>query len=1094
MKAVAREERRVAYPLILVFALLLAGIITVGMGFLALLGWVLKLPLLASFGEGLIPMAPSTAVLFLLYGAAIRLRARTPLSQSAFRFSVAMVGLGTMVALLLFILGCLNIHLDVEHPGLNIIDTAGKAPIGHMSPVTAFGFLLASLSFLASLSTSTTRPWRIVLALGAAGVLVGTSFIFLLAYIYGTPLLYGGVFLPPALNSVLAFVMLGLALMALAGRSAGLFGRLPGDGSRTAFAFALIFVLLAAGIVTVGYRSYRNYERNYYSAAGRQLAAIADLKMNELVEWRKERLADGAIMFKNTAFTALVRRFFEQPEDADAQRQLRVWIDKYRVDGGYDRIRLLDTQCIPRMSSPAGNLPPMSSTIQKNLPEFLRSGRVTFQDFYRNNYDQRVYLTVMTPIFDELDTNHPLGVFDLRIDPETYLYPFIKRWPVPSETAETLLVRRDGNDALFLNELKFQTNTALNLRIPLEKTNNPAVKAVLGQEGIVDGVDYRGDPVLAALKAVPDSPWFLVARMDTAEVFAPMRSHLWQMVGMICVLLLGSAAGVGLVWRQQRVRFYRAQYESAEALHRSETKFHTLFDSTRDAVMLLDAKGFFDCNPATLTVFGCASREEFCSKHPADVSPPMQPDGTNSLTLANQRVATALEKGGNHFEWMHKRVDTGEPFPADVLLSAMELDGKLVLQAVVRDITERKQTAAYGEMGREVLQILNEPGELQDSIQRIIAVLKTRTGFDAVGLRLQDGDDFPYFAQQGFSKDFLLTENTLLERTANGGVCRDKNGSVSLECTCGLVISGKTDPANPLFTPGGSCWTNDSFPLLDLPPGKDPRHHPRNQCIHQGYASVALVPIRNQDRIVGLIQLNDRRKGRFTLNTVELLEGIASHIGAAMMRKQAEEKLRQLSRAVEQSPASIVITNPAGDIEYVNPKFVQVTGYTLVEALGKNPRILKSGEKSPEAYRDLWETISAGKEWRGEFHNKKKDGELYWESASISPIRNLAGRVTHYVAVKEDITARKQTEAERDRLITDLQEALANVKSLSGLLPICAGCKKIRDDKGYWSQVESYISVHSDATFTHGLCPECAKKFFPDPAESGPGDLSEEAP
>jgi PAS domain S-box-containing protein len=197
-------------------------------------------------------------------------------------------------------------------------------------------------------------------------------------------------------------------------------------------------------------------------------------------------------------------------------------------------------------------------------------------------------------------------------------------------------------------------------------------------------------------------------------------------------------------------------------------------------------------------------------------------------------------------------------------------------------------------------------------------------------------------------------------------------------------------------------------------------------------------------------------------------------------RKQMEEKLRQLSRAVEQSPASIVITDPAGGIEYANRKFIEVTGYSLEEVLGKNSRILKSGDKSPEAYRELWQTIAAGKEWRGEFHNKKKNGEHYWESASISPIRDLAGRTTHYVAVKEDITARKHTEAERDQLIQDLRKALANVKSLSGLLPICAGCKKIRDDKGYWSQVESYVQKHSEATFTHGLCPDCIKKYYPE--------------
>ena len=140
-------------------------------------------------------------------------------------------------------------------------------------------------------------------------------------------------------------------------------------------------------------------------------------------------------------------------------------------------------------------------------------------------------------------------------------------------------------------------------------------------------------------------------------------------------------------------------------------------------------------------------------------------------------------------------------------------------------------------------------------------------------------------------------------------------------------------------------------------------------------------------------------------------------------RKQAEEKLRELSIAVEQSPASIVITDPAGNMEYVNPKFLAVTGYTLEEVLGKNPRVLKSGETSPEAYRELWQTITAGQEWRGEFHNQKKTGELFWESVTISPIRDSAGRITHYVAVKEDISARKQAEAERSLMELQLRQA-----------------------------------------------------------------------
>jgi len=125
-------------------------------------------------------------------------------------------------------------------------------------------------------------------------------------------------------------------------------------------------------------------------------------------------------------------------------------------------------------------------------------------------------------------------------------------------------------------------------------------------------------------------------------------------------------------------------------------------------------------------------------------------------------------------------------------------------------------------------------------------------------------------------------------------------------------------------------------------------------------------------------------------------------------RKQANEQLRKLSRAVEQSGSTIVISDLTGNIEYANKKFTETTGYTLEEAIGNNPRVLKSGHTTSEEYKQLWETILAGKEWHGEFHNKKKNGDLYWESATISPIFNDRGKITHFLATKEDITARKE--------------------------------------------------------------------------------------
>ena len=127
-------------------------------------------------------------------------------------------------------------------------------------------------------------------------------------------------------------------------------------------------------------------------------------------------------------------------------------------------------------------------------------------------------------------------------------------------------------------------------------------------------------------------------------------------------------------------------------------------------------------------------------------------------------------------------------------------------------------------------------------------------------------------------------------------------------------------------------------------------------------------------------------------------------------RKEAEARLRKLSRAVEQSPISVVITDLRGEIEYVNPKFSQLTGYSSEEVIGRNPRLLKSGLVPPATYKEIWGTILAGNVWRGELANRKKNGEIFWESSSIVPIRDSDGAITHFLGLKEDITGKKLAE------------------------------------------------------------------------------------
>jgi PAS domain S-box-containing protein len=139
-------------------------------------------------------------------------------------------------------------------------------------------------------------------------------------------------------------------------------------------------------------------------------------------------------------------------------------------------------------------------------------------------------------------------------------------------------------------------------------------------------------------------------------------------------------------------------------------------------------------------------------------------------------------------------------------------------------------------------------------------------------------------------------------------------------------------------------------------------------------------------------------------NGYELLLSVANDVTAV---RRAEEEAQVLKRAVEQSPASIVVTNAQGKIIYVNPWFTNISGYTFEEVYGKNPNVLQSGNMPAEFYKDMWTTIMKGKEWHGEFENRKKNGEIFWESASISGVKNDKGEMTHFVAVKEDITQSK---------------------------------------------------------------------------------------
>jgi len=275
----------------------------------------------------------------------------------------------------------------------------------------------------------------------------------------------------------------------------------------------------------------------------------------------------------------------------------------------------------------------------------------------------------------------------------------------------------------------------------------------------------------------------------------------------------------------------------------------------------------------------------------------LQADGVMALPIEEQLQAAVLGEGRtiNFFEGCSVIGRDSTQMPVDGSAAPIHGEKGIIVGTVLtfRDVTERQRLRLYRCLAGKVFEILSTTSDFKDAIENILSAIQHATGCDAVGIRLQHGEDFPYLAQRGFSGDFLRSENSLVDRDKEGAICRGPDGKVKLECTCGMVIAGKTDPAHPLCTPGGSFWTNDSLPLLKLPVDAEPRLHHRNHCIHHGFMSVTLVPIREKQQIVGLLQLNHRKKDAFSLEVVEILETMANSIGEALLRRQAEEALKQ---------------------------------------------------------------------------------------------------------------------------------------------------------------------------------------------------------
>jgi PAS domain S-box-containing protein len=333
-----------------------------------------------------------------------------------------------------------------------------------------------------------------------------------------------------------------------------------------------VFAVVMIGVAGGGAWLYQDQQESFRRDAENELQAIARLKVEQLIQWRTERLADAAAIMDSPLLGEVVGKWFQTSDRAQEEKIVaffRSIVKHYH----YRDALLVDAGGQVRLSN-SGRHYTLHKDALEALAAALRARQPVLSDLHVGPGDLPPHMDIVAP----LSTANG-GAVILQIAASEFLFPLIQSWPVPSRSAESLLVRRDGDAVLFLNELRHKQDTALKFRISLTQADVPAVMAVLGTEGVVKGRDYRGVEVLSVTKHIPDSSWFLVAKVDAAEVFAAWRFRSLLILALIfgCVLVI--AGGLGVVWQRNLKARYRALFQTEAARRDVERLYRSLFEN-----------------------------------------------------------------------------------------------------------------------------------------------------------------------------------------------------------------------------------------------------------------------------------------------------------------------------------------------------------------------------------------------------------------------------------------------------------------------------------------------------------------------------------